>query len=340
MTMKTIMMATLVGCATAGLAHTAMAAGETKLSGRIYTNLSNISEKTDGVKTDNSGAGIDVKRFYLTADHAFDDMWSVDITTDFNYIGNDSQTQVYIKKAYLQARFSDAAVLRVGSADLPWVPFIENLYGYRYLENVLVDREKYGTSADYGVHLGGKLAGGMVDYAASVISGAGYKKLQRSNSVDFSGRLSVNPIKDLTLGVGAYNGKLGQDVVSDPAENTAKRYDAVVAYVSDRFRVGGEYFTAKNWSQVQSPLTDKAEGYSIWGSVNATREVAVFARYDSTDRSKRLNPTLTVEYYNAGVSYTPVKGVDLALAYKHQDTSDDITATKRNEIGIWAQGRF
>ncbi len=46
-------------------------------------------------------------------------------TTDFQYVGNDGVTNVYIKKAYVQAKLSDALVFRAGSADLPWVPFVE-----------------------------------------------------------------------------------------------------------------------------------------------------------------------------------------------------------------------
>ena len=45
------------------------------------------------------------------------------ITTDFNYVSNDEETQLFIKKAYLQAKLSDAFVGRVGSADMPWIPF-------------------------------------------------------------------------------------------------------------------------------------------------------------------------------------------------------------------------
>jgi len=55
-----------------------------------------------------SGTGIDVKVFYVGVSHKFDDIWSVNVTTDFNYVSNDSETQVFIKKAYLQATLSDS----------------------------------------------------------------------------------------------------------------------------------------------------------------------------------------------------------------------------------------
>lgn len=50
-----------------------------------------------------------------------------------------SSTELYIKKAYLQAKVSDVLVIRLGSTDLPWAPFAEDIYGYRYVENTLID---------------------------------------------------------------------------------------------------------------------------------------------------------------------------------------------------------
>ncbi len=41
-------------------------------------------------------------------------------------------SQLFIKKAYLQAKYDPAFTIRLGAADLPWVPFVEGIYGYRY----------------------------------------------------------------------------------------------------------------------------------------------------------------------------------------------------------------
>src|SRR5689334_24079984 len=143
----------------------------TTVSGKMFADLSNYDASNDGVNSPANGFGIDVKRFYLGVTHNFDDVWSVNVTSDFNYVSNDSETQIYIKKAYVQAKLSDAFFGRLGSADLPWVPFSEDIYGYRWVENVLVDRLKFGTSADWGLHAGGKVADGKFSYAAAAING-------------------------------------------------------------------------------------------------------------------------------------------------------------------------
>ncbi len=344
-----LVVSTLASAVAAPLAMAADTAEKTTVGGKAYIDLTNINQDSDGVDADTSGTGVDVKRFYVGIDHVFDDTWSANVTTDFNYVGNDGETQVYIKKAFLQAKISDAFVVRAGSADLPWVPFVEGLYGYRYVENVLVDHLKFGTSADWGVHAFGKA--GVVSYAASVVNGAGYKNPTRSKSMDVEGRVSVEPVKGLTIAAGFYNGKLGQEKESVDAQHTAERLDAVVAYVNSKFRVGAEYFEAKNWKQVLAATTDKADGYSVWGSVNFTDNLAVFARYDDADPSKDLAPDLNDTYFNVGLAFKPRKNVDLALVYKQDKVESGTWSTsngtiggvdkgKYNEVGIWAQVGF
>lgn len=335
----------------------AMAAGVTEsttISGKMFADLSNVDLKNNGVESSSNGTGIDVKRFYLGVTHTFDDIWSANVTTDFNYVANDSETQVYIKKAYLQAKLSDAFVARLGSADLPWVPFVEDIYGYRWVENVLIDRLKFGTSADWGVHAGGKMGDGHFAYAASVINGAGYKNPSRSDSMDFEGRVSFMPLDGLTLAVGGYNGKLGKDVAgAAPTLHTASRVDALVAYVSGPLRVGAEYFDAKDWNQVTTAATDKADGYSVFASYNFTPMWGAFARGDWAKTSKTLAPSLKDKYYNVGLAAHPRKNVDLAFVYKHDETDGrGVVATsngsigaaagtgKYDEFGVWAQVAF
>ncbi|MGN6191224.1 MAG: porin, partial [Rhodanobacteraceae bacterium] len=130
-------------------------AENTKVGGTMFADFTNIDQTSNGTKTDASGTGLDVKRFYLSVDHKFDDIWSASLTTDFNYVSNDGETQLFVKKAYLQGAFDKLATLRVGSANMAWIPFVEDWYGYRFVENTVVDKMKLGSSADWGLHLFG-----------------------------------------------------------------------------------------------------------------------------------------------------------------------------------------
>ncbi|KRE89433.1 porin [Frateuria sp. Soil773] len=331
------------------LAALEKAVNNTSLSGKMFFDFTNINDKnSDKGKTDKSGTGIDVKRFYLGVTHKFNDIWSANLTTDFNYVSGDGETNLFVKKAYVQGKFDDAAVLRIGSADMPWIPFVENYYGYRYVENTLTDRLKYGNSADWGLHLGGDFSGKTLNYAVSVVNGNGYKNPSRSKGVDVEGRVGFVPFEGMVVAVGGYSGHLGKETETTSAENTAQRGDFMVAYADKSFRVGAEYFTAKNWNNVLSPLSDKADGYSFWGSVGLTDSLSLFARYDNAKLSKDLDKKAKDVYYNLGLEYQVTKGFKLAGVWKHEKADKSVATpapahvqnVKTNEIGLFGEVSF
>ena len=326
------------------------AVDNTTVGGKMYFDFTNIDQTNSKTgKTNASGAGIDVKRFYLSVSHKFDDIWSANLTTDFNYVSNDGETNLFVKKAYVQGKFNQAAILRIGSADMPWIPFVENYYGYRYVEPTLTDRLKYANSADWGINMSGDLGQSKkLNYSVSAVNGNGYKNPSRSNSVDFEGRVGFVPFKGMVVAVGGYTGDRGQGLQNVNTIHTAQRFDVLVAYAGPGFRAGGEYFSARNWGNVLTPLADNADGYSFWGSVNLSDRFSLFTRYDHTNLSKDINPSAKNVYYNAGLQYEVTNGFQLALVYKHE--KGDVSGTtslppplanvKTNEVGVFGQVAF
>jgi hypothetical protein len=315
---------------------------DNKIGGRMFFDMTNIDKTSGGAKTAASGTGLDVKRFYLSVDHAFNDIWSANLTTDFQYSSAISATELFVKKAYVQGKFDKAFVLRVGSADMPWVPFVEKYYGYRYVENTLTDRLKYANSADWGLHAFGDL-GTQVNYAVSAVNGAGYKNPTRSKSMDVEGRVAYMPMQNLAIAVGAYSGKLGKETDILDAQHTYTRADAMVAYADSNFRLGGEYFQAKNLGNVLTVASDKSSGWSLWSSVALSDNgINAFARYDKTDLSKTIDPTLADKYWNVGVEFPVLKNLKLATVYKytHQDNASQKTDVETKEFGVWGDLSF
>ena len=318
----------------------------TTLGGKAYFNVSDIHQtSTDlaGNKTENAqnGTQTELKRFYVILDHKFNDVFSADLTTDFRYNANGTSkdTLVYLKKAFIQAKFDPALIVRVGAADLPWVPFDEGVYGYRFVENTLIDRTKFGTSSDWGVHVLGSLANNLVSYQVSAIDGQGYKTLSRSSdTLDLEGRVNVNPIKNIVLAVGGYTGKLGKsagNLSSAATPHSAERFNALAAYTDKRIRAGVEYFTAKNWNNVTSApaVHDKADGWSAFGSFAFTPQILAFGRYDWLKPSKDLNPALKDRYFNLGLDYKPIPPLDFALVYKRDRANHGTISTSNGTIG-------
>jgi hypothetical protein len=311
----------------------------TSITGRAYFDVSNIDEENNGVKattatnaangvTNGNGTNFDLKRFYVGIDHTFDPIFSANITTDVTYDGTTGVSQIFIKKAYLQAKIVPELTVRMGSADLPWVPYMESLYGYRYLEKTMIDRTSYGTSADWGIHALGSTLDGILNYQFSAVNGGGYKKApiggdaNRFNQLDYEGRVSA-VYDGFNLGVGGYTGKLGT-VYGVPTYHSANRVDAVGAYVGNGIRIGLEYFNATDYSAalVQSATSgDSAHGLSAFGSyqfLDFLPQVAVFGRYEYVDPNAKTAPNKEDQFFTAGLQWSPTKIVDLSLAYKHE----------------------
>ncbi len=382
--MKPTLVGTVTALALAGVLATAGFAQEkkdetkpeTKLSGRVFADFSLKDYRIGDIKTNDSGYGIDVKRFYAGVAHTFDANWSASFVADIGDKGNtaackpvqvdpdgtgelppitipcsvsggdNKRYDVFAKNAYIQYKFSDAALLRLGAASNPWISYAEELYGQRYLEPLLIDHDrlKYGDSADWGVHFLGKTKDGLLNYALSAVNGLGYSDPKRTKGMDFEGRLGVQPIKGLNFGAGFYTGTRGKDLETAPAVNTAKRYDLLAAYVQEKFRVGVEWVTAENWNSVDKtlPQTEKMEGYSAYGRVEVAPKVELFARYDGAKPDKNNLPDAKYWYLNGGVQYKFNKAMTGALVYKDEAVETGVAAAKATakEYGFFAEFRY
>jgi hypothetical protein len=363
----------LIGGAAALPAFAVDVGSDTTIGGLVFFDVSNISlqnEDKTGKKVDTppNGFGFDVKRFYLIVDHKFNDVWSANLTTDAQYstaattsvvtppstpggspgtvnaltsqTTSGGVTEVMIKKLYLQAKFAPGFIVRAGSYDMPWDPFVESLYGYRYVEKLTTDRFGFSNTTDWGANVGGAFGDhDLLSYSLSAVNGGGYKNPTRTKYVDFEGRVAVKPVPWLTAGVGYYSGHLGQVNATnqDFPTNKASRIDAVLGVVFQGLRVGVEYFEAKNYKTVKdlatsaygtsaivtssgkAPVSDKADGFSSWVSYAFAQNTwSVFARYDEAKLSKDVAPDLKDKYFNVGVAYKPIKQLDFALVYKKE----------------------
>ena len=230
-----------------------------------------------------------------------------------NTAGGIKSTQLYIKKAYLQANYADYFNVRFGGADTPWIPFVEGIYGYRFAEKVLVDRNNYGTSADWGLNFYGAFLDKIVSYSLSVVDGEGYKQpalgnQNRTQSMDFEGRVNAT-YKHFTVAVGGYDGKLGNDVYGVYTYNNGERFDALLAYTDAHFRFGAEYLWARYWKDVTQPnalKTNETTGYSIFASYNINPQFSVFGKGEWLKPLGNTLPSETTNYFNVGLDYKPI----------------------------------
>jgi len=366
---KTVITAAiLTSCAgaTTALAADINVGANTTVGGEFFADFSHIQLQnetgTGGAKVDAvpSGNGLDVKRFYLIVDHRFNEIWSADFTSDAQFATagtttvstptggtanalttqttSGGVTELMIKKLYLEGAFSKEFALHIGAYTSPWAPFVEGLYGYRYVEKTSLDRLGYAQTADWGVNATGVFGANLVNYSLSVVEGAGYKNPTRTKDVDVEGRVGVNPVSWLTLGAGFYSGHLGQINATNSSfpKNTATRADLAVGVHIVGLHVGAEWYQAKNFKTVNSfaastygtsavvntatvgPVSDKATGFSSWVSYDFTDQWQAFARFDDTKLSANVNPNLRDEYWHVGAAFKPIKPIDIALVVKNE----------------------
>ena len=363
---KNILISLAVAAALAApLAHAD--AGDTTLGGVIYADFTTINTQNAGKDVDPNGFGVDVSRAYLIVNHQFDDIWSANLTTDFNFASfknsctvtggavgetcsvttTTPQNQIFVKKAYIQGKFDDLALFRIGSADMPWIPYAEGVYGYRFVEKTLIDREGFGQSADWGLHLSG--ANGMFNYQVSAVNGGGYKNPTRSKTMDLEARAGVT-MSGFIIEGGLYTGELGQDTETHEAaavgikKNTASRENLLVAWKGMGATVGLEYFSAENFNSsfIFSNTTDKEDGFSVYGSYDFPgSDWGVYARYDNVKPKKDTDSTLKDTYYNLGASWKANKSVTWAFGVKSDELKDDTSIDlKTVEYGVWAQIKY
>ena len=395
---KLNLIALAVAAALAAPAAAYADAGDTTIGGTVYADFTSINTQSSGKDVDPNGLGTDVSRAYFIVTHQFDDIWSANLTTDFNFasfktsaqtctiVGGATgetctvsstsvttpQNQLFVKKAYVQGKFDDLAVFRIGSADMPWIPYAEGVYGYRFVEKTLIDREGFGNSADWGLHLGG--ANGMWNYQISAVNGGGYKNPTRSKTIDWEGRLGITPIDGLTVAAGFYTGDLGQDTEANEAKNaavpgvpatpttpavaaipatpknTASRTNFLADWKGAGLNVGMEYFTAKNFSSslifASSSKTDSEDGYSVYGSYDfPDTAFGIYARYDSVKPKKDTEGSLKDTYYNGGFAWHANKNITWAFGFKSDELKDDSKSpapvdNKVQEVGVWLQAKY
>ena len=346
----------LVALALAGFAAmSATARADTSINGLVYADFSDKQnkDKATDTKSSDSGLGTDVKRFYFTVTHEFDSIWSAQFQSDIGDQGA-KRYDVFVKKAYIKAKLDPLFQVLLGSANNPWIPYVDDITGFRYVENSITDRLGFANSADWGVHVIGQSDSKVFNYDFAGDNGKGYSNPTRSKSVDFEGRIGVQPIPGLNIAGGFLSGKRGLDTYTTPAIHTATRWDGLAAYNGNFFHLGGEYFQANNYNNVTTAATDKANGYSFWASIIPTPELTLFGRYDNANPSKDLNPNLKDTYYHAGLQWRFNKAFAASLVYKYEQVKDGSISTTNgtigsankkddgnyNEVGVWTVYSF
>ncbi|UGB38812.1 hypothetical protein [Frateuria soli] len=315
-------------------------AGEFSFGGKIYADASRLRQHDRVTGARSSDTDADLKRMYLDADYAFDTVWSVHATADVNWLRGERDPDLWLKHAYLQRKFGQSAQLRLGVDDMPWITLGSQWYGYRYIDALSTSMQKIDDAADWGVHLKGVLAPAL-DYAVSVVTGAGYKRPSHGRRADVEALLAYHPGAHTVLALGGYDGQQGEDADLQPLYHTARRVDLLAAYADDTWRLGTRVAYASNWSGTHKAPSERGLSWSTWGSVRVARQWSLFARYDRMQPRRLRDPAQRTWYANAGVEWQPAKRVRLALVAKRNAVERHGRELRNSdELGVWSEISF
>lgn len=315
-------------------------AGDFTFGGKLFADVSQLQQRDRVADTRSSATDADLKRLYLDANYAFDPAWSAHLTTDVNWLRGDRDPDVWVKHAYLQRKFGDAATVRVGADDMPVMALTSQWYGYRYIDPIATSMQKIDSSADWGVHVKGALAP-RLDYAVSVVSGGGYKRPTHGRRADVEALLAWHASAHTVLALGGYDGQLAATGDAQPLYHTARRVDLLAAYADEIWRFGTRYSYASNWASLHDQDSERTRSWSVWGSVRVAAQWSVFARYDRAQPTRLQDPGRRTTYADGGVQWQPVKRLRLALVFKHNALRRHGEVTRNgNEAGIWSEFAF
>jgi hypothetical protein len=202
----------------------------------------------------------------------------------------------------------------------------EKFYGYRYILETLIDKEKYYSSADLGVKAT-FIPVEKLEFHAGLYNGEGYKKIQDSYGLQkASFDVVIRPVEGLVFKTYYdFHGK--KDTANGEVVELSKMQllNFFLGYEKkDKFRIGAEYIINKNNANVDN---QNINGLSAYGTV-VLKKFEILGRYDQTASNTldgATDPWNNSKDYSlilGGFQYAPVKGVKMALNYRHYTPRD------------------
>ena len=295
----------------------------------------------------------DVSRSYVNLNAKFSGGVSTRVTSDV-YRNADGSLGYRLKYGYVAyAPGAGAVTYKFGLVQTPWLSREEDLWGYRMQGSMALDRNKYLTSADFGISADTKV-GGKLDLNFAIVNGEGYAKAEGDDRKDFQVRASyLVSATDDNSATGGFriSGYAGIGKPTSGGERT--RYVGMVSYASKQFTLAGEYALATDSTHGQGAVpgpaiaaAPEAKGsvISAFGVYHLTNsKVALIGRVDivdpNTDVSNDKNTRIIAgASYQVSPNLRLLGDVDL-LSHEAGDPSGALV-DPRNQLLFQAQFTF
>jgi hypothetical protein len=232
------------------------------------------------------------------------DIGAIDDESEFALI----RRYTYFKNAYLSYSKGNVKTW-FGLMDMLQFKVQEKFWGYRYLYKSFMDEYRFGSSADLGAGIQYSPAKWITgDLVFS--NGEGYKDLQFDNIYRVGTGLTLYPMQGLTLR-GYYT--------IHTHESKQMILSGFAGYRFKNVRLGAEYNHQFNYNFNEGY---SRYGYSVYSTYMFSDKWEIFGRYDQLysnilpEEEIPWNLAKDGSAIIAGVQYTPIKYVHLALNYQ------------------------
>ena len=285
--------------------------------------------------------GFTFRRLYLTADFRLSEAFSgrARLEADEGTVEEDGSLP-NIKDLYLTWQSEAGHALTFGITPPPVFGISEDVWGYRSLDQTIMDLNDIASSRDFGVRATGPLAGdGLLRYAVMYANNRGVKP-ENNRSKRVYARLQASPSESLLFTLGGdyagYGG--GEGGVLGPTDATTAH--AFAGYVTPGFRAGLKgYWQRLGYEDLNIPLEDATPdrlGVSLFTAVQVAEEWEAVGRIDRA-RHETLFEAFYRTYALAGVAYRPhemVRFIPNLRLLKRDDQAANLQARMTLHVGF------
>lgn len=278
MTMKTkLIMAGVLACA--GIMGQAQEVKKEEPKGKAIVQV--FANLYTGFGETKNERGFDLERSYLGYEYNFGKGLKVKGVIDIGKpsIVDDYHRVAYIKNAMVEWKTGNLT-LSGGLISTTQFKFQESFWGYRYILKSYQDEYKFGSSADLGISVAYKIAD-WISADAIVVNGEGYKKIQVNDGLNYGLGVTLTPFKGFNVRV--YG---GLNESADDSKKNIMNLATFVGYKTNKFSIGAEYNHMWNASYTEN---NNQYGYSVYASVNLSKVVDLYARYDDLYSNNQWN---------------------------------------------------
>ncbi|PTL82762.1 hypothetical protein [Vitiosangium sp. GDMCC 1.1324] len=311
-----------------------------KLSGKAYLRY---SYELDGPSKNANQFALD--RLYLQGEYQLTDNSRFQVTLDAGDTRNSGTNSVFFAEAkyvFLELKnlLGAGSWLRAGMIPLAWVPYAEDLWGYRLQGPVALDRFGYIASSDLGLALGGALPSKHGSWQVNVNNGEGFRVAEIAKRKEVQARLTLNPLASMGgLAAGLFVTGYGSYGEYDDAGLGARVKSRVIGEIglqSQPLTLAADYFVVRDSQpKVSGRFTVGPEsivhgqGLSVFGVLNVGAFAPAVSGLDLLARYDLLDPDTTLDHNDtrvliAGVGYRFNGFVKGLVDYESQGYGADV----------------